>query len=339
VAEGAASGPVVWVVSDGRAGIERQARAIADALVETQPAFRNADIRTLVLDPRPPQVWLPPLLWWSPRDALGASKAELTPPWPHIWIAAGRRSIPYSMAVRRWSGGRTFVVQAQDPKVAPEHFDLVCPPEHDDLTGPNVVATLGSPVWFSASRIAEAETRHAAAGGGSRRLVLLVIGGDSKVHRLTESRALEIANLIPELQDKGFDVMTTVSRRTPTAARRILRLGSYKRGAPFWEDEHQDGPNPYLAWLRFADAVLVTEDSTNLLSDAGFFGLPIHLLKLKGDAPKFTRLHESFIQAGRARWWAGEVSFERTPPLREAERIAAEILRRMETRGARAKQA
>jgi mitochondrial fission protein ELM1 len=325
----AASDPLIWVVSDGRAGIERQARAIADALVETQPAMSGAAIRTLQLDPGPPQVWLPPGLWWSPLAALRQSRPQLTPPWPDVWIAAGRRSIPYSLAVRGWSQGRTFVVQTQDPRAPLDRFDLVCPPEHDGVAGPNVVATTGSPVWFSAARIAEAEARHAAAGGSARRRVLLVVGGNSKTHQLSRTRGREIAQLIPHLQREGHDVMTTVSRRTPVGTVEDLRLRSYQLGAPFWESEARDGPNPYLAWLRFADAVLVTEDSTNLLSDAAFFGLPIHVLKLEGRSPKFDRLHDSFIQAGRARWWTGELSFDRTPPLREAERIAQEIVKRL----------
>jgi mitochondrial fission protein ELM1 len=44
-----------------------------------------------------------------------------------------------------WSGGKTFVVQTQDPRAPLDRFDLVIPPQHDGLTGPNVFPILAPP--------------------------------------------------------------------------------------------------------------------------------------------------------------------------------------------------
>ena len=86
-----------------------------------------------------------------------------------------------------------------------------------------------------------------------------------------------------------------------------MRTFALQAGQPIFDNETQDGPNPYLDWLATADAVIVTEDSTNMLTDASFFGLPVHLYKLDGGDERFDRLHQAFIGHGAARWFSGRI--------------------------------
>ncbi|MFN7496422.1 MAG: ELM1/GtrOC1 family putative glycosyltransferase, partial [Hyphomonadaceae bacterium] len=152
----------VWCVSDGRAGIERQTLAVAHALSERVPTR----IKVLRLQPTGFQVSLPPNLWLMPKAALPIEQASrLQAPWPDVWIANGRRSIPYSMRMKKWSAGQSLVVQLQDPKVNSKRFDLVAPPQHDGVQGENVITTLGAPVWYTRKQIETAlaqipEPRH-----------------------------------------------------------------------------------------------------------------------------------------------------------------------------------
>lgn len=333
------------MASDGRAGIERQGLALAAALAEPQRWLKLLHIRSdahkarpIRLAPRPPQVWLPPDLWWDPLGALGPERREVAPPWPDVWIAAGRRAVPYSLGMRRWSCGRTLVVQTQHPRVDPARFDLVVPPEHDLLEGPNVLPILGSPVWFDQGAIEQTELTWAELAETQHPRVMVAIGGHSKSHRLSQPRLADILEIVRSLAAKGACIWITASRRTPPFAVQALRASARDLGARarFFESEARDGPNPYLAFLRFADAVLVTEDSTNMLSDAAFFGLPIHLLKLDGGAAKFDRLHETFIARGAARRWQGALALDaRYDPIREAARVADEIVSRLLARRAR----
>jgi mitochondrial fission protein ELM1 len=64
-----------------------------------------------------------------------------------------------------------------------------------------------------------------------------------------------------------------------------------------------------------------------MLADPAFFAKPIHILKLEGGSDRFDRLHTGFIDAGAARWFAGEIDTWSYAPIREAERAAAEIRR------------
>jgi mitochondrial fission protein ELM1 len=181
------AGPSIWCVADGRAGILNQPRALAAALAEPERAAKVAHIRSnahraspVILQPEGPQLYLRPDLWPAPVSALPDDQRDLLgPPWPDVWIAAGRRSIPYSRIAKASSEGRTLVVQIQNPKVSLSFFDLVIPPEHDKLTGPNVLPIVGPPVWFSAERIAEAQARFGSLRDQPGQMVLVSLGGDS----------------------------------------------------------------------------------------------------------------------------------------------------------------
>jgi mitochondrial fission protein ELM1 len=65
------------------------------------------------------------------------------------------------------------------------------------------------------------------------------------------------------------------------------------------------------------------------LSDAAWHGLPIHIAKLKGSAPKFDRLHKSLIDRGVARWFDGDLERWDYDPLREAGRVADKIIEKL----------
>ena len=327
-------GPSIWVVSDGRAGIERQALAIARALGDMNRWPLIAHIRSeahrpdpIRLTPSAPQVWLPPTAWPDPLGALPAQeRAQLKAPWPDIWIGSGRRSVPYSLRVKSWSKGKTLVVQTQDPKAPLDNFDLVIPPEHDQLDGPNVLSTIGSPAYFAAGDIEQAALDFGDLANAPGLKIAVIIGGGSKTHSLPPGRAAELEQELTALAGKGTKLWITLSRRTPEHARIRFRRMAEKLGARFFENEATDGPNPYLAYLSLADIVMVTEDSSNMISEAAWFAKPIYLLRLQGRSDKFDRLHDSFLKRGIARWFDGDVELYQTEPLREIDRVADRIV-------------
>lgn len=316
----------VWCVSDGRAGIERQTLAVADALSEIMPV----ETKVLRVSPRAPQVWLPPTWWPAPLAALpDAQRDQFRAPWPDVWIGNGRRAIPFSLRAKKWSKAKTLVVQLQDPRVDPAHFDLVVPPRHDGLRGANVVETLGAPVWFTSAQLAAARVQFSAISAYKGKVVLVVLGGPSKRHRFDLDRAQAMIEDMRKIAASGAKLLITASRRTPHDVVALFRRFATASGADFFESDAQDGPNPYVAWLARADCALVTEDSTNMITDAAFFGMPVHLLRLTGGDVRFDRLHEGFIEAGVARWFDGELMDWSYQPVKEAGRVAQVIAQRL----------
>ncbi len=329
-------GPSIWAISDGRAGNAAQVRAVISALSETRRWLQIGHIvgsghrsEPITLNPRVPWTWFPGANWPAPRLALPPEqRADLKSPWPTLWVAAGRRSAPYTAALRQWSGQRSLTVQILDPKTDPKKFDLVVVPEHDSLQGDNVIRTTGSPTHFTEDRIEEAGQAFADLADERGMSAVVILGGDSKTHKFTRAAAQRLSQQLETLSGQGWRFRITCSRRTPVSIVSEMRRLADQIGARFWATE-QDGPNPYLAWLLYSDVAIVTEDSANMLSDVAWHGLPLHIAKLSGEAPKFDRLHQSLIDRGCARWFEGSLERWEYTPLREAGRVADAIIEKL----------
>ena len=336
MAETGSLGPSVWAVSDGRAGNAAQVRAVLQALGDTRRWIQIAHIngaahrsQPLELTPRLPWTLLPADKWPSPLASLPRDqRAHLTEPWPTVWIAAGRRSAPLTRAIRDLSGGKTLTVQILDPKIAPENFDLLVTPEHDEVSGPNVIRTVGSPSYFAPDLIEQAGQSFADLADERSKSAIIILGGTSKAHTFTEAAADRLIAQLRILAGQGWRLRITTSRRTPVPVVAKFRAMADEIGARFWAGP-EDGENPYLAWLVFSDCAIVTEDSANMLSDAAWHNLPIHIARLEGRSDKFDKLHQSLIDHGAARWFGGVLETWSYPALREADRVADAIVARL----------
>jgi mitochondrial fission protein ELM1 len=317
----------IWAVSDGRAGIEAQVVGLAQAVADRTPA--NIVVKQVAYKGFIGR--LPPLMNQFPRQALKAP-AAIAPPWPDLWIAAGRATLPLSIRVKKWSRGGTFVVQLQDPRLPPSMFDLVIPPRHDRLAGDNVFAIVGSPHRATAQRLA------ADRGQFEARIdplpsprVAVLIGGTSKAFDLSSERAAEMARLIREgIEAAGGSLMLTFSRRTPANARALLTARLRDVPGMIWDGE---GANPYFAFLAAADYLLVTEDSTNMAAEAASTGAPVFILKMDGQSDKFALFHRQLEDLGAARPYAGALHGWSYAPLDETGRAADEVVRRLKSHG------
>jgi mitochondrial fission protein ELM1 len=321
----------VWVVSDGRAGIENQALGLAEAVQRLTPvAITIKRIRWRPRADRLPVFLKSPALLDPSSDRMEPEPGQA---WPDLWIATGRATLPLSLAARRRSGGRTFVVQTQDPRLSPSRFDMVVAPAHDELAGDNVFRITGSPHRVTPARIAAAAADMAdRIAPLPRPHVAVLVGGRSAAFDLTETHAADLADRIARaVRAAGGSLLLTFSRRTPAAARAVMvdRLG--KLPGLIWDDT---GPNPYFAFLGAADHVLVTEDSANMAAEAAATGRPVHILPMLPRKPgtKFTRLHADLEGRGATRPFDGTLPVWTYPPLVETDLAARAVLEAMAAR-------
>lgn len=314
----------IWAVSDGRVGIEAQVLGLAEAVARQRPAA--------VVCKRIGWKWGLGRLPWRliPLWALKAG-SPIAAPWPDIWIGAGRASLPLSTRVAALSGGKTFVVQTQDPGAATPLLDLVIPPTHDELTGDNVFPIVGAPNRMHAEGFARDLARFGARIDPlPHPRVAMIVGGKSNSHDLPPDRARRMAAEVAQaVQAIGGSLLVSFTRRTPAAAQRVLTEGL--AGVPGWI-WGGEGDNPYFAFLAAADMILVTEDSTNLATDAATTGKPVHVLAMAGGGRKFERFHEDLARRGVARRFTGKLNHWNYPALDETRRAAAEVLARFDAR-------
>lgn len=306
-----------WVLTNGMAGFETQAIGVAEALGLTPIVKRVA--------PRAPYKWLAPRGPAQPQP-------DISPPWPDILIASGRQSIPYARMIRRESGGRSFTVILQNPRIDPANFDFVWAPDHDLLTGPNVLSTPVSPHRLTRERLErEAERIAPQVAHLPRPRVAVLIGGTNAVYQLTETVAAKLAEQLARIADEGAGLMVTPSRRTGEKQTAILKEALKNKNAIIWDGS---GDNPYFGFLGLADALIVTCDSVNMVGEAAFTGKPVNVIELEGGSPKFRRFLDTMYATGAARRFSGKLENWVYEPLNATEQIAAEIARRYPARQA-----
>ena len=314
----------IWTVSDGRAGIEAQALGLAEAIGRIRPAqITSKRISWPAWMRQTPTRLIP-----AARGLLADGGESLAPPWPDIWIGNGRASVPLSIGVRRWSNRASFVVQLQDPLRPTRLFDLVAPPNHDGLSGRNVFAITGTPHRVTPERLErELQPFRPSFDVLPRPHIAVLIGGRSKAFNLSRKRAQRLGEQIAgAVRASGGALLLSFSRRTPAEAEADLRgmLGALP--GLIWDGI---GPNPYFAFLASADVILVTEDSANMPTEAAATGRPVYLLRMDGAQARKRRFHAELAQLGIARRFEGALESWSYPPLRETDRLAAEVLRRM----------
>lgn len=325
---------VIWAVSDGRAGIKNQTLGLAEAVAERlkdtslDPIVVTRDIRYRRLFDR----W-PTALRLFPDAMLKRNSDPLDPPWPDLWIGCGRASLPHSLRMKQRSNNKTFVVQLQDPRTSLRAYDLVVAPEHDRVKGDNVFPILGSTNRVTPDRlIREYEPWRERIEAFKGPYVTVLIGGESKTHTLTEARAETLAQQIKSaIRGLKGTLLLTFSRRTPEAARRVMTQTLKDLSGIVYDGE---GDNPYFAFLKAADHILVTEDSVNMATEAAVTGKPIHILGLDrksglGSGGKFDQFHMALQQRGAARLFNGDLRPFSYKPLDETGRAADVIIERL----------
>jgi hypothetical protein len=310
-------GLTAWVLTDGKAGDENQCLAVAERL------GLAADRRCV--RPRPPFTWLMPWGPIDPREAPQRAGSPIGPPWPDLVIASGRRAVPYLREVRRGSGGQSFTVYLKDPRTGPGTADLIWAPSYDPIRGPNVVSTLTSPHRISPERLTAArrdpDPRLAGLPGAR---VAVLVGGDSRHGRFAPAESRRLVEHLDSLAATGASLMITGSRRTPTPLAEELRALVARRGGFFWDGT---GENPYLPMLALAEAVVVTGDSVNMISEAVATGAPVLLFELAPRGARHQVLIAELTRLGAVRPFQGKLERFGYPPLDSTPVIAEAVAR------------
>jgi mitochondrial fission protein ELM1 len=309
-----------WVLTDGTAGMVNQALGFAEAL-GLDPVLKT-------FKPRWPWRRLAPQLWLFPLSAAGPGSDPLAPPWPRAIVACGSKVIAPVLAIKARAGGQTRAIYVQRPTMGVSRFDLVVAPRHDGLSGPNVLTVRGAVNRVTRERLDQAAMQWAGRLAHlPRPRVAVLIGGDSAAHRLTAEFAGRFAGQLAQLCKRdGAGLMVTASRRTGPGEKAAIRAGLDGLPAYFWDGR---GDNPYFGFLGLADAVIVTSDSVNMVSEALVTGKPAHVAALEGGSPKFDRFHRELEAEGFTRPFAGRLESWSYQPLDDTARAAAEAKKRL----------
>ncbi len=308
-----------WVVSDGAAGNERQALALAHALGLAPEVLR--------IHLRQPWAALAPRLAWGARAAVRDERGNsLAPPWPEIAIGCGRRAALVTRALRRWSAGYSFSVQILNPRIDARHFDLIITPQHDGVRGANVLRSIGALNAVDQAWLAAGRSRFAALGSLPAPRTAVLIGASTRAQKLDAAYfdAL-LRRLRAQQQTSGGTFLVSVSRRTPRSTVERLRAAFAEFPGRFWDG---GSDNPYAGFLAWADRIVVTPDSVNMLSEACATGKPVYTFASKPILGKLAQLHAALLASGHLRRLDAADQCALTAPLRETAAIAELVRQR-----------
>ena len=190
-----------------------------------------------------------------------------------IIISCGRKSVIPSLLLKKKFGRKIINIHIQDPKVSLDNFDYIVAPEHDGLKGKNVLNTKGAIHYLRNEELDENidYLRHRI---NKEKIVTFVLGGPNKYYVYNEKFLNEIFFKIQNnFINKGFQLILIPSMRTP---KKIIDL------AKNFFDENQViildvDKKAYLSSLKLADHIIVTCDSTSMISEAAMTGKPIYV--------------------------------------------------------------
>ncbi|MHC1480189.1 mitochondrial fission ELM1 family protein [Frateuria aurantia] len=309
-----------WIVTDGAAGNRRQAEALAAAL--------GLQAQSITVGLRPPWSLLAPRVPLGLSHGLGAASASLLRAPPRLVIGCGRQASLVTRWLRERGAGSCQAIQILDPGIDPRHWDLVIAPRHDGLQGRNVLSPLGSLHPIDAAWLEQGRMRWPALGRQPAALVGLLVGGPRRGVPLDEAYMQRLLERLQRyLHEHGGQLLILCSRRTPPALQAMVRAFTSRHGGRCWTGP-DDGPNPYQGVLAWADRLVVTADSVNMLSEACATGRPVHCVLPARPLPRrlasFVRSLESL---DLLRDW--DDLRPAAPPLREMPALAAGIRRRL----------
>lgn len=310
--------PTCWILTEGIAGTENQCLGVAQAMGITTPMVKRIGLKF-------PWKQLSPYLRWGHQ--YGVTGDSIAPPYPDLVIASGRKAIGAALHIKKQSP-KTFVVQIQDPRIAPDNFDLVVVPQHDPTRGKNVVVSKAALHRVTAEKVAaETEKFKSTFTKLPHPRVAVLIGGNSKKHTMTAENAKMLALQLAHLaESKNVGLMVTASRRTGEANKQVLQGALSGPNTYFWDGQ---GDNPYFAFLGIADYIIVTEDSVSMTSEALSTGKPVYIASLEGGGKRLDAFHRLLETQGFTRPFTGVLeTWSYTPP-DDTMRIATEILERL----------
>ena len=238
---------------------------------------------------------------------------------PDLIISCGRKSVIPSILLKK-KNAKIFTIHIQNPKVNFKNFNAIIAPEHDNLNGDNVFSSKGAVHYITESEINKAKP-YLMDKVKSQKIVALILGGPNKYYSFNKDQLMKIFNVVKSnFISNGYKVIAIPSIRTP---KMIIDLVAKE----FREDGYvvnSVDKQAYLSSLALATNIVVTCDSTSMISEASTSGKPIFVahMKPKRNNYRFKKFFKLFKEMGVTKDLGEKVESWQYSKINEAERIA-----------------
>ena len=215
---------------------------------------------------------------------------------PKVIISCGRKSVIPSILLKKRFKKEIFNIHIQDPKVNLNNFDSIICPEHDNLHGDNVIKTKGAIHYLTNNEI-QKNINYLKPNQGDKKIVTFILGGPNKYYSFSEKQMDKMFAKIKNMfVSSKYKLIVIPSYRTPE---NILKLAfNYFNQDPF--SNKRERQKAYLSSLGLADTIIVTCDSTSMISEAAITGKPVYVAQMshKRSIHRFEKFYKLFKDLG-----------------------------------------
>ena len=191
-----------------------------------------------------------------------------------VIISCGRKSVIPSIVLKKNSNKKIVNIHIQNPKVSLENFDIVVAPDHDSVDGPNVLISKGAIHYLTLDEIHKAKDYLLSKIEKQKEVVTLILGGPTKYYNYDNESMIQIFSKInKQILEKNMQLIIIPSNRTPEKIIQFAKEYFSKNRLIVDSVDKQ----AYLSSLALAKYIIVTCDSSSMISEAALTGKPVYV--------------------------------------------------------------
>ena len=191
-----------------------------------------------------------------------------------VIISCGRKSVIPSIVLKKNSNKKIVNIHIQNPKVSLENFDIIVAPDHDSVDGPNVLISKGAIHYLTLDEIHKAKDYLLSKIEKQKEVVTLILGGPTKYYNYDNESMIQIFSKInKQILEKNMQLIIIPSNRTPEKIIQFAKEYFNKNRLIVDSVDKQ----AYLSSLALAKYIIVTCDSSSMISEAALTGKPVYV--------------------------------------------------------------
>ena len=241
-------------------------------------------------------------------------------------ISCGRKSVIPSILLKK-KNKNIFTIHIQNPKVNFNNFDTIVAPDHDGIDGSNIITSRGSIHYLTLEEINKSRFYLEKNIEKNKDIITLILGGPNKYYNYSEENIKNILYRINDYIDKyNLQLIVIPSNRTP---KKIINTIKNIRSNYLIVDKVDK--QAYLSSLSLSKYIVVTCDSTSMISEAALTGKPIYVAMIpatKNDY-RFKKFRDLFKELNIIKELGDSLEIWDYEKLDETNRIAQEIKKKL----------
>ena len=238
-----------------------------------------------------------------------------------VIISCGRKSVIPSIVLKKNCNKKVINIHIQNPKVSLQNFDFVVVPDHDSVDGPNVLISKGAIHYLTIDEINNAKDYLVNKIEKGKDVITLILGGPTKYYNYSKEHISEIFSKInKQILEKNLQLILIPSNRTPENNIQFAKEYFSKNSLIIDTVDKQ----AYLSSLSLAKYIIVTCDSSSMISEAALTEKPIYVAMIPAarSDKRFQKFRNLLESMNIIRKLENEIDTWRYEKLDETNRIA-----------------